>query len=218
MELSESNQAIPKQNDMVDSVRSSSDVHVLSVWGKVIVLVGTVHVSQESADLVRNVIEEEKPDGVCVELDARRFEALSQRRKWESLDLKEVIRKKQLSTLLVNLLLASYQKRLGAQLGVLPGTEMLEAITVSKKINIPIFLCDRDVRVTMRRAWRSTSFIKKSILVSSLMLSVFDTEPVTKESLQNLKKQDVLSEMMQELGAEVPALKKVLIDERDLHT
>ncbi len=215
MELSESNQAIPKQNDMVDSVRSSSDVHVLSVWGKVIVLVGTVHVSQESADLVRNVIEEEKPDGVCVELDARRFEALSQRRKWESLDLKEVIRKKQLSTLLVNLLLASYQKRLGAQLGVLPGTEMLEAITVSKKINIPIFLCDRDVRVTMRRAWRSTSFIKKSILVSSLMLSVFDTEPVTKESLQNLKKQDVLSEMMQELGAEVPALKKVLIDERD---
>ena len=215
MELSESNQVIPKQNDMVASVRSSSDVHVLSVWGKVIVLVGTVHVSQESADLVRNVIEEEKPDGVCVELDARRFEALSQRRKWESLDLKEVIRKKQLSTLLVNLLLASYQKRLGAQLGVLPGTEMLEAITVSKKINIPIFLCDRDVRVTMRRAWRSTSFIKKSILVSSLMLSVFDTEPVTKESLQNLKKQDVLSEMMQELGAEVPALKKVLIDERD---
>ena len=92
---------------------------------------------------------------------------------------------------------------------------MLEAITVSKKNNIPIFLCDRDVRVTMRRAWRSTSFIKKSMLVSSLMLSVFDTEPVTKESLQNLKKQDVLSEMMQELGAEVPALKKVLIDERD---
>ena len=215
MELSESNQAIPKQNDMVASVRSSSDVHVLSVWGKVIVLVGTVHVSQESADLVRNVIEEEKPDGVCVELDARRFEALSQRRKWESLDLKEVIRKKQLSTLLVNLLLASYQKRLGAQLGVLPGTEMLEAITVSKKINIPIFLCDRDVRVTMRRAWRSTSFIKKSILVSSLMLSVFDTEPVTKESLQNLKKQDVLSEMMQELGNEMPTLKEVLIDERD---
>ena len=92
---------------MVASVRSSSDVHVLSVWGKVIVLVGTVHVSQESADLVRNVIEEEKPDGVCVELDARRFEALSQQRKWESLDLKEVIRKKQLSTLLVNHLLAS---------------------------------------------------------------------------------------------------------------
>ena len=197
------------------NVRSSPDVHILSFSGKTIVLVGTVHVSRESADLVRAVIEEERPNGVCVELDARRFEALSQQHKWESLDLKEIIRKKQLSTLLVNLLLASYQKRLGDQLGVLPGTEMLEAIAVSKKHDIAISLCDRDVRVTMRRAWRSTPFFQKSMLASSLILSVFDTTPVTEESLSDLKKQDVLSEMMQELGKEVPTLKTVLIDERD---
>ncbi len=215
MESSEAHESTPAQKPTSSSVRSSPDVHVLSVRDKTIVLVGTIHISQESADLVRDVIEEEQPDGVCVELDTRRFEALSQQHKWESLDLKEIIRKKQLSTLLVNLLLASYQKRLGDQLGVLPGTEMLEAITVSKKHDIPIFLCDRDIRVTMRRAWRSTPFLKKTMLVSSLMLSVFDTEPVTEESLQNLKKQDVLSEMMKELGAEVPTLKKVLIDERD---
>lgn len=215
MESTEPNESALPQNSTPSNVRSSPDVHVLSVRDKTIVLVGTVHVSQESADLVRAVIEEEQPDGVCVELDTRRFDALSQQHKWESLDLKEIIRKKQLSTLLANLLLASYQKRLGDQLGVLPGTEMLEAITVSKKHDIPIFLCDRDVRVTMRRAWRSTPFIKKSMLVSSLMLSVFDTEPVTEESLQNLKKQDVLSDMMQELGTEVPTLKAVLIDERD---
>jgi pheromone shutdown-related protein TraB len=215
MESAESPESIPTQETHSFHLRFSPDVHVLKVGDKTIVLVGTVHVSRESADLVRSVIEEEKPDGVCVELDDRRFEALSQQHKWESLDLKEIIRKKQLSTLLVNLLLASYQKRLGDQLGVLPGTEMLEAITISKKHDIPIFLCDRDVRVTMRRAWRSTPFFKKSMLVSSLMLSVFDTEPVTEESLSNLKKQDVLSEMMQELGAEVPTLKEVLIDERD---
>ena len=196
-------------------VRASPDVHVLTISGKTIVLIGTVHVSQESADLVRAVIEEERPNGVCVELDTRRMEALSQQHKWESLDLKEIIRKQQLSTLLVNLLLASYQKRLGDQLGVLPGTEMMEAIAVSQKHDIAIFLCDRDVRVTMRRAWRSTPFFKKSMLVSSLILSVFDTTPVTEESLSDLKKQDVLSDMMQELGQEVPTLKTVLIDERD---
>ena len=165
--------------------------------------------------MVRAVIEEERPDAVCVELDARRYEALSQQQKWESFDLKEVIRKKQLSTMLANVLLASYQKRLGDQLGVLPGTEMLEAINVAKKHDIPIFLCDRDVRVTMRRAWRSTPFFKKSMLVSSLILSVFDTKPVSEESLRDLKKQDVLSEMMQELGKEIPTLKTALIDERD---
>ena len=197
------------------NVRSSSEVHVLTVQDKTIILVGTVHVSRESADLVRAVIEEERPDAVCVELDSRRYEALSQQQKWESFDLKEVIRKKQLSTMLANVLLASYQKRLGDQLGVLPGTEMLEAINVAKKHDIPIFLCDRDVRVTMRRAWRSTPFFKKSMLVSSLMLSVFDTKPVSEESLQDLKKQDVLSEMMQELGKEIPTLKTALIDERD---
>ncbi len=197
------------------NVRASSDVHVLTVAHQTIILVGTVHVSQESADLVRAVIEEECPDAVCVELDASRYEALSQQQKWESFDLKEVIRKKQLSTMLANVLLASYQKRLGDQLGVLPGTEMLEAVNVAQKLDIPIVLCDRDVRVTMRRAWRSTPFLKKSLLVSSLILSVFDTTPVTEESIQDLKKQDVLSDMMQELGKEIPTLKTVLLDERD---
>ena len=198
-----------------DHVLSSPEVHRLTVEGKTMILVGTVHVSRESAELVRAVIEETRPDAVCVELDARRYEALSQQQNWEAFNLKDVIRKKQLSTLLANVLLASYQKRLGDQLGVLPGTEMLEAVTVAARLNIPIVLCDRDVRVTMRRAWRSTPFLKKSLLASSLVLSVFDTTPVTNETLQDLKKQDVLSEMIRELGETVPTLKTVLIDERD---
>ena len=215
MESGNGLESTPSLTTVPGTARSSPEVHVLTVQDKTIILVGTIHVSRESADLVRAVIEEERPDAVCVELDSRRYEALSQQQKWESFDLKEVIRKKQLSTMLANVLLASYQKRLGDQLGVLPGTEMLEAINVAKKHDIPIFLCDRDVRVTMRRAWRSTPFFKKSMLVSSLILSVFDTKPVSEESLQDLKKQDVLSEMMQELGKEIPTLKTALIDERD---
>ena len=128
MESGDLLESMPPPKAAPMNVRSSPEVHVLTVQDKTIILVGTVHVSQESADLVRAVIEEERPDAVCVELDARRYEALSQQQKWESFDLKEVIRKKQLSTMLANVLLASYQKRLGAQLGVLPGTEMLEAI------------------------------------------------------------------------------------------
>ena len=132
------------------------DVQAVQVEGKTVILVGTAHVSKESAELVRAVIEQEQPDRVCVELDPRRFEMLSRRHKWESFDLKEIIRKKQLSTLLANLLLASFQKRLGAQLGVLPGMEMLEAIRVAEARQIPFSLSDRDVRVTMRRVWRAT--------------------------------------------------------------
>ena len=192
-----------------------SDVSVLTVGDKTVILVGTAHVSQESVELVKLVFEQEHPDDVCVELDAKRFEAISHPNRWESLDLKEIIRKQQLSTLMVNLVLASFQKRLGDKLGVLPGMEMLEAIRMAEKHNIPVILGDRDVRVTMRRAWRNTPFWRKSLLVSSLMLSIFDTTEVSEDEIRNLKKQDVLSEMMKDLGKEVPTLKVALIDERD---
>ncbi|WNM58646.1 TraB/GumN family protein [Candidatus Nitrospira allomarina] len=192
-----------------------ADVSCLSVNGKTVILIGTAHVSQESVDLVKLVIEQEHPDRVCVELDAKRFEAISHPNRWESLDLKEIIRKQQLSTLMVNLILSSFQKRLGDKLGVIPGTEMLEAIRMADKHDIPVTLADRDVRVTMRRAWRNTPFWRKSLLMSSLMLSIFDTTEVSEEEIRNLKKQDVLSEMMKDLGKEVPTLKTVLIDERD---
>jgi pheromone shutdown-related protein TraB len=192
-----------------------ADVLCLSVYGKTVILIGTAHVSQESVDLVKLVIEQEHPDRVCVELDAKRFEAISHPNRWESLDLKEIIRKQQLSTLMVNLILSSFQKRLGDKLGVIPGTEMLEAIRMADKHDIPVTLADRDVRVTMRRAWRNTPFWRKSLLMSSLMLSIFDTTEVSEEEIRNLKKQDVLSEMMKDLGKEVPTLKTVLIDERD---
>jgi pheromone shutdown-related protein TraB len=192
-----------------------SDVTVLTAGDKTIILIGTAHVSQESVELVKLVIEQEQADGVCVELDEKRFEAISNPNRWESLDLREIIRRQQLSTLMVNLVLASFQKRLGDKLGVLPGTEMLEAIRMAEKHNIPVTLGDRDVRVTMRRAWRNTPFFRKSLLVSSLMLSIFDTTEVSEDEIRNLKKQDVLSEMMKDLGKEVPTLKVALIDERD---
>ncbi len=103
----------------------SSDVHRLEVDGREFILVGTAHVSRESVDLVREVIEQERPQCVCVELDAQRYEALSQARQWETLDLRQIIRRRQLTTLLINLLLVSYQRRLGLKLGVTPGSELL---------------------------------------------------------------------------------------------
>ena len=193
------------------------DVEYLTIGEREIYLVGTAHVSQGSVDLVKQVIANEKPDSVCVELDEKRYKALSGRKRWESLDLKEIIRKKQLSTLLVNLILSSYQKKLGMQLGVMPGAELLEATREAAKHSIPISLCDRDVRVTLRRAWHETSFLKKGYLLATLLVSLFDKTEITEEKLEQLKKKDVLSELMSELGEAMPELKKVLLDERDIY-
>lgn len=193
----------------------SSDVHIVQHQDRQIILVGTAHVSQKSVDLVQQIIEEERPDCVCVELDEKRFESLSKKQRWQSLDIKQIIKEKQLATLMINLTLAAYQKKLGDQLGVTPGAELLEATRSADKFDIPIALCDRDVRVTLRRAWKKTSFFKKGYLLTSLFASLFDSTELSEEKLSELKESDVLSELLAEMGEALPEIKQVLIDERD---
>ena len=194
-----------------------TDVEIVPVNGREFILIGTAHISQESTDLVRAVIEQEHPDVVCVELDAQRFKTLSEKTKWENLDLKQIIRQKQLMTLLVNLLLASYQKRLGKQLGVSPGTELLEATKVAQELDIPLALVDRDVRITLRRAWNSMSFWEKMKLLGSGFYGAVEGEEISEEMLSEIRQSDVLTELMNELGEFMPVLKGVLIDERDTY-
>lgn len=193
----------------------ASDVHPVQLDGREILLVGTAHISRESAELARRVIEEQRPDCVCVELDEQRYEALSKRTRWENLDLRELIRNRQLAPLLVNLVLASYQRKLGGALGVLPGTELLEATRAAEECGIPVRLCDRNVRTTLRRAWSATSMWKKAMLLSTLGVSLFEKPEVDEEELRRIRDRDVLNELMSELGEAMPALKTALIDERD---
>ncbi len=194
-----------------------SEVRIVEQDGRRYVLVGTAHVAQASVDLVRQVIAKERPDVVCVELDPRRYEALSKEEAWDQLDLRQVIRQNQLSTLLLNLLLASYQKKIGAELGVKPGTELLEATKVAAALGIPFELCDRDVRVTLRRAIAATPFWRRLWILSELFASMFESPEITEKDLENLRQQDVLSELMEEMGRQHPNLKRVLIDERDAY-
>lgn len=194
-----------------------SDVHRLQVDGREFILVGTAHISQHSVDLVREVIEAERPDVVCVELDTQRYEALSQERHFEAQDLRAIIRNQQLAALLMNLVLGSYQKRLGMKLGVSPGSELLEATRAADALGIPIALCDRDVRITLRRAWASLSLWRKLNLVSGVLASAFDTPEISEEELTRIRDRDVLTELMTELGETMPELKRVLIDERDTY-
>jgi pheromone shutdown-related protein TraB len=193
------------------------DVHVLAIEGREFILVGTAHVSRESADLVREVIEKERPDCVCIELDAQRFDALAHRQRWECLDLRQVIRQRQLAPLLANLVLASYQRKLGGALGVIPGSELLEAARAAEEHQIPVALCDRDVRITLRRAWGSMSLWNKSKLLAALIASVVDRPELDEDELRRIRNQDVISELMRELGKELPSVKTTLIDERDAY-
>jgi pheromone shutdown-related protein TraB len=185
--------------------------------GREFVLVGTAHVSQESADLVRRVIETLRPDCVCLELDERRHAALRAPERFASLDLREVMRHRQLATLGVSLLLSAYQRALGLKLGVMPGTELLEGARAAEAHGIPVRLADRDVQITLRRAWRSLGFFRRAWLAASLFGSLFDRAELGEDDLRELRQRDVLTNLLEELSGAFPGLKTVLIDERDAY-
>ncbi len=187
----------------------------LQLGEREIVLIGTAHVSHESVEEVERIIREEQPDRVCVEIDATRHKTLSEGRNWQNLNIYQVLKEKKGFLLIANLVLSSFQKRIGADLGVKPGEEMKKAITVADEMDIPYSFCDREIHVTLRRAWAKSNFWNKNKLLAALFTSVFSKEKISEEQLEELKKKSALQDMMEELAKYLPSVKEVLIDERD---
>ena len=182
---------------------------------KEFVLIGTAHVSKESARLAKAVIEEEKPDTVCVELCQSRYQAIRQKERWQDTDIVKVIREKKSFLLLSNLLLASFQKRIAKQFDVKPGEEMIAAINAAESVGARIHLADRDIRTTLSRTWRVMGFWSKIRLLFELALSLGQLNEIKEEDIEKMKQQDVLETLLSEVGKSLPGLKAILIDERD---
>ncbi|MCL2444351.1 MAG: TraB/GumN family protein [Treponema sp.] len=178
-------------------------------------LIGTAHVSRESIDEVRKIIQEEKPDMVCVELDTARYNSIKQNDNWEKLNLSKVFKEGKGFLLIANLVLASFQRRLGNELGVKPGEEMKTAVEAAEEMGLSYSLCDREVHTTLRRAWARCGLWSKAKLLASLLASAFTTEKLNEQEIENLKNKNELDGMMTELANYLPAVKAVLIDERD---
>lgn len=193
------------------------DVTRVEVDGKTILLVGTAHISQQSVEVVREVIAQSSPDSVCVELDSERVRALRERQSWEALDLKQVIRSGQFMFLMARLALSSFQKRMGSYTGVKPGAEMLVAVECAEEAKAEVVLCDRNVRTTLLRAWRMTPWWRRSLLFSSLFAGMFERTEVSEDELAKLRQQHNISNILEELGEVMPDVKGVLVDERDLY-
>ncbi|MCL1818033.1 MAG: TraB domain-containing protein, partial [Spirochaetaceae bacterium] len=135
----------------------SENITRLELGGRQFIILGTAHVSRESVDEVERVITEEKPGRVCVEIDGSRYSSMSKKRDWSSLNIYDVIKQKKGFLLLGNLVLASFQRRLGMDLGVQPGEEMMKAVETSESLGIPYSFSDREIQTTLKRAWAKTS-------------------------------------------------------------
>ena len=190
-------------------------IHRLDFENKEIILLGTAHVSKESAQLVKDVIEEEKPDTVCVELCESRYQAIRQKEMWQDTDIVKVIREKKSFLLLTNLLLASFQKRIAKKLNIKPGQEMIQAIESGEAVGAKIHLADRDIRITLSRTWRTMGLWSKLKLFFQLILSIGEVDEISEEDIEKIKQKDVLETLLADVGKSLPVVKDILIDERD---
>lgn len=182
---------------------------------KKITIIGTAHVSRESADLVDRVLEEEKPETVCIELCESRYQALTQKNRWQNTNLIKVIKEKKAFLLLSNFLLASFQKKIGEKLGIKPGEEIMRAIEAAKTMGSHIHLADRDIRITLSRTWRLMGLWTKMRLMAQLVISMGGVDDISEEDIEEMKKQDVLESLLSEIGKSLPEIRRILIDERD---
>ena len=183
--------------------------------GKEYILIGTAHVSKYSAEQVKEVIEAERPDSVCVELDQQRYHSIIEGNKWKEMDIIQVIKEKKATLLLINLAVSSFQNRMAKQFGIKAGQEMIQGIESAKEIGAELVLADRNIQVTFSRIWGNLGFKGKSILLSQIIASIFSTETISEEELEKMKNQDTINAILNEFTETFPQLKKPLVDERD---
>lgn len=194
---------------------SNQEPEILTVGDKTVLLVGTAHVSKKSAEFVSEIIAEKQPDTVCVELCQPRYDSVRDQNKWREMDIFKVVKEKKAFLLLANLLLASFQKKIADQFGIKPGEDMIRAIAAAEKTGAQIHLADREIRITLARVWKAIGFFSKIKLLFQLLLSISGADDITEEDIERLKEEDALQVLLSELAASYPALREILVDERD---
>lgn len=194
---------------------NENNVTRLTYEDKEIILIATAHVSTESVELVKRVIDEEKPDSVCIELDEERYQNIQNPKAWEETDIVQIIKSHKVGFLVANLILGGYQKKMAKKLNTNVGGEMIQGIKSAKEIDADIVLADRSIQTTFLRIWRKMTFWKKAKLLTSFIFSDDDDTEISDEELQNMLQEDMLESAIASMKDEFPQIGEILIHERD---
>lgn len=193
------------------------NLEVINYQNKTLYLIKTAHVSKNSVEDVKRIIDEIKPDAICIELDKERKETLLNKEGWRNTDITKVIKEHKVGFLLVNVILSSFQKRMAAKMDTQSGGEMLEGIRKAEELKVPLILADRNIKTTFKRIWNSLGFKEKMKLLMAIVMAIFDDEDINEEDLARLKEADSLDVALAEVGKDLPTVKRILVDERDMY-
>lgn len=185
-------------------------------------IIGTAHVSKKSVEQVRQAILEKKPDVVAVELCANRYNNLmnekygNKEEEKKSIPLREMMKGDKLTLLLVSGFLSYIQRKIGDEVGVKPGSEMLVAIEAAEEVGARVALIDRDITITLRRALNQMSFFEKLKFVYGIIASFFSKDDEL-ENIDSITEGDTLNEVMEYFQEISPGAYDVLVTERDAY-
>ncbi|USZ50449.1 TraB/GumN family protein [Halomonas sp. DN3] len=187
----------------------------LRVGDTTFTLLGTAHVSAESADEVRDLIDSGDFDAVAIELCDARHSNLANPDALGDQDLFQIFRQGKAGMVAANLALGAFQQRIAEQSGIEPGAEMRAALEASQRHELPLLLIDRDVGLTLKRIYQNVPLWQRFSLLSGLLGSVLSRQEVSAEEVERLKQGDVLESTFSEFAAESQSLFTPLISERD---
>lgn len=200
-----------------DASSLPSSATKVELEGKLIYIVGTAHVSAQSVQDVRAAVAAVRPDTIAIELCEPRYQGMVKKAAWQHTNLFQVIRQKKATFLLAQLALQSFYRRLGKQLEVEPGAEMLAGAACAEETGAKLELIDRRIDITLKRVWRHLGFWQRVKLFGVMIEAMFSSEEIGASDVEALKNQDQLEALMGEMGKAFPEIKKRLIDERDVY-
>ena len=186
-------------------------------------IIGTAHVSSDSADEVKDAIYEQHPEVVAIELDMGRFHKLKNSMNGieedDTISVVNIIKENKVSLFITTTLLSYFQSKIGAEVDVQPGSEMISAIEACEDLNIPIACIDRDINTTLQRALNRMGFWEKTKFLFSLLTSMFGDDDELEDDLdiEDLKNPDNIDELMEVFKDEAPSVYEVLVHERDAY-
>ena len=185
--------------------------------GKTIYIVGTAHVSAQSVQDVRAAVAAVRPDTIAIELCEPRYQGLVKKSAWRNTNIFQVVKQGKAMFLLAQLVMQSFYRRLGKQLEVEPGAEMLAGAACAEETGAHLELIDRRIDITLKRVWRHLGFWSRLKLFGVMVEAMFSSDEIDAKDIEVLKKQDQLEALMGEMGKAFPEIKKRLIDERDIY-
>jgi len=180
---------------------------------KNLIIIGTSHIAKQSVDEVKELIEQEKPEIIALELDHRRLSALLNKNTGTKVGIKNIFKIGIKGYFFVKIG-GWAEKKLGKIVGVAPGTEMLTAYELAKQKKIKVFLIDQDIEVTLKRFSKSLSWKEKwNFVVDVFKTSIF--RKGQKFDLSKVPSKKIIRGLLEEVKKRYPNVYKVLVKERN---